>query len=85
MQLCLIKLSVILEINPYVISLFFFFNKRIIAATSHFEGMSAICVYTHTHTHTHREKKFLKMVSNYGRVLLLKTRTADQSASSVDG
>ena len=44
MQLCLTKLSVILEIDPYVISLVFFvffFNERIIAATWNFEGMSA--------------------------------------------
>ena len=40
MQLCLTKLSVILEIDPYVISRDFF-NERIIAATSYFQGMSA--------------------------------------------
>ena len=40
MQLCLTKLSMILEIDPYVISLDFF-NERIIAATSNFQGMSA--------------------------------------------
>ena len=40
MQLCLTKLSVILEIYTYVISLDFF-NERIIAATSNFQGMSA--------------------------------------------
>ena len=40
MQLCLTKLSVILEINPDVVSLGFF-NERIIAATSNFQGMSA--------------------------------------------
>ena len=40
--LCLTKLSVILEIDPYVgyHSIFFFF-LRIIAATSNFQGMSA--------------------------------------------
>ena len=31
----------ILEIDPYVISLSFFFNERIIAATSNFQGMPA--------------------------------------------
>ena len=41
MQLCLTKLSVILEIDPYVVSLDFFFNERIIAETSNFQGMSA--------------------------------------------
>ena len=42
MQLCLTKLSEILEIDPYVISLnFIFCNERIIAATSNFQGMSA--------------------------------------------
>ena len=42
MQLCLTKLSVILEIDPYVISLFFFFfNERIIATTSNFQCVSA--------------------------------------------
>ena len=42
MHLCLTKLSVILEIDPgYVISLDFFFNERITAATSNFQGMSA--------------------------------------------
>ena len=40
MQLCLTKLSVILEIDPYVISLEFF-SENIIAATSNFQGMSA--------------------------------------------
>ena len=40
MQLCLTKLSVILEIDPYVISIDFF-NERIIAATSNFQDMSA--------------------------------------------
>ena len=40
MQLCLTKLCVILEIDPYVKSLDFF-NERIIAATSNFQGMSA--------------------------------------------
>ena len=40
MQMCLTKLSVILKIDPYVISLDFF-NKRIIAATSNSQGMSA--------------------------------------------
>ena len=40
MQLCFTKLSVILEIDPYVISLDFFI-ERIIAATSNFQGMSA--------------------------------------------
>ena len=40
MQLCLTKLSVIMEIDPYVISLDFF-NEGIIAATSNFQGMSA--------------------------------------------
>ena len=40
MQLCLTKLSGILEIDTYVIS-FDFFNERIIAATSNFQGMSA--------------------------------------------
>ena len=42
MQLCLTKLIVILEIDPYVISLdfLFFFDERIIAATSNFQGMS---------------------------------------------
>ena len=39
-QMCLTKLSVILEIDPYVISLDFF-NESIIAATSNFQGMSA--------------------------------------------
>ena len=39
MQMCLTKLSVILEIYPYVIS-FDFFNERIIAATSNFQGIS---------------------------------------------
>ena len=37
MQLCVTKLSVILEIGPYVI----FFNERIIATTSDFQRMSA--------------------------------------------
>ena len=40
MKLCLIKLSVILEIDPFVLSLDFF-NKRIIAATSNFQSTSA--------------------------------------------
>ena len=40
MQLCLAKLSVILEIDPYVISLDFL-RQRIIAATSNFQDMSA--------------------------------------------
>ena len=40
MQLCLTKLSVILKIDPYVISLDFL-NERIIAATSNFQDMSA--------------------------------------------
>ena len=40
MQLCLTKLSVILEIDPYLISLDFS-SERIIAATSSFQGMSA--------------------------------------------
>ena len=40
MQLCLTKLCVILEIDPYVI-LLDFFNERIIAETSNFQGMSA--------------------------------------------
>ena len=40
MQLCLTKLSVILEIDVYVISLYFS-NGRIIAATSSFQGISA--------------------------------------------
>ena len=40
MQMCLTKFSVILEIDPYVISLDFF-NERIITATSNFHGMSA--------------------------------------------
>ena len=40
MQLCLTKLSVILEIDPYVISLNFF-CQRIIAPTSNFQGMLA--------------------------------------------
>ena len=40
MQLRLTKLSVILEIDPYVMSLVFF-NERIIAETSNFQGMSA--------------------------------------------
>ena len=40
MQLCLTKLSVILEIDPYVI-LVDFFNERIIAGTSNSQGMSA--------------------------------------------
>ena len=40
MQFCLTKLSVILEIDPCVISLDCF-NERIIAATSNFQGMSA--------------------------------------------
>ena len=40
MQLCLTKLSGILEIDPYVIPLDFF-KERIIAATSNFQGMSA--------------------------------------------
>ena len=40
MQLCLTKLIVILEIDPYVISIDFF-NERIIAATSNFQDMSA--------------------------------------------
>ena len=40
MQLCLTKLSVILEIDPYVMSRDFS-NERIIAATSSFQGMSA--------------------------------------------
>ena len=38
MQFCITKLSVILEIYPYVISLDFF-HERIIAATSNFQGM----------------------------------------------
>ena len=44
MQLCLTKLSVILDIDPYELSFdffFFFFNERIIVATSNFQGMSA--------------------------------------------
>ena len=41
MQLCLSKLNAILEVDPYVISLNFFFNERIIATTSNFQGMSA--------------------------------------------
>ena len=41
MQLGLTKLSVILEIDPYVIYHSIFFNERIIAATSDFQGMSA--------------------------------------------
>ena len=41
MQLCLTKLRVILEIDPYVMSLHFFFNERIIAASPKFKGMSA--------------------------------------------
>ena len=41
MQMCLAKLSVNLEIDPYVISLDFSFKERIIAATSNFQGMSA--------------------------------------------
>ena len=41
MQLCLTKLSVILEIDPYVILLDFFFNGRIMAATLNFQDMSA--------------------------------------------
>ena len=40
MQLCLTKLSVILEIDAYVISLDFS-NERIVAVTSSFQGMSA--------------------------------------------
>ena len=40
MQLCLTKLSVILEIDPFVISRDFF-NERMVAATSNFQGMSA--------------------------------------------
>ena len=40
MQLCLTKLCVILEIDPYVISPDFF-NERIITATFNFQGMSA--------------------------------------------
>ena len=40
MQLYLTKLSVILEIDPYVMSLDFC-NERIIAATSNFQSMSA--------------------------------------------
>ena len=46
MQTSLTKLSVILEIDPYVISLdFFFFNERIIAATSNFQGMSEMILF----------------------------------------
>ena len=41
MQLCLTKLSLILEIDPCDITRFFFFNERIIAATSNFKGVSA--------------------------------------------
>ena len=41
MHLCLTKLSVILEIDPYVISLDFLFNEQIISATSNWQGMSA--------------------------------------------
>ena len=41
MQLCLTKLSVVLEIDSYVISLDFFFNERITEATSNLQGMSA--------------------------------------------
>ena len=41
MQLCLTKLSVIFEIDPYEFTLDFFFKERIIAATSNFQGMSA--------------------------------------------
>ena len=41
MQLCLTNLSMILEIDPWVISLDCFFNERIIAGTSNFQGMSA--------------------------------------------
>ena len=41
MPLCLTKLSVILEIDPYVIFDFFFFNERIIAVTSTFQCMPA--------------------------------------------
>ena len=41
MQLCLTKLNVILEIDPYELSPVFFFNERIMAATSNFQGMSA--------------------------------------------
>ena len=39
MQFCLTKLSVILEIDPYNFYSIFF-NERIIAATSNFQGMS---------------------------------------------
>ena len=39
--MCLTKSIVILEIDPYVISLDLFFDERIIAATSNFQGMSA--------------------------------------------
>ena len=38
MRLCLTKLSVILEIDPYHS---IFFNERIIAAISNFQGMSS--------------------------------------------
>ena len=41
MQLCLTKLSVNLEIDPYEFSLDFF-NERIITATSNFQGMPAL-------------------------------------------
>ena len=40
MQLGLTKLSVILKIDPYEISLDFF-DERVIAATSNFQGISA--------------------------------------------
>ena len=40
MLLCLTKLIVILEIDPFVISLDFF-NEGIIAATSNFQGITA--------------------------------------------
>ena len=43
MHLCLTKLSVILEMDPYVPKSYhsIFFNERIITATSNFQGMSA--------------------------------------------
>ena len=58
MQLCLTKLSVILEIDPYVISLdFFFFSERIIAATSNYRGMSAKNDY-------YRKKEIVRIYAN---------------------
>ena len=59
MHLCLTKLSVILEIDPYVISLNFFFNERIIAATSNFQGMSARIISYYRIVRIYANSKYL--------------------------